>query len=135
MPHSWSILSWNIGLCIQIFIFIVHIYSHLSQINFNLEYNYLEGYQHITHLDKVITSPPPRTTCSFPSHPPSSPSLPNIQSQRFWQEDLDSGCLVTNHQHSLAGRPYEGWTNNCWCFFVSVTSSLFLIDSHTQWIV
>ena len=51
---------------------------------------------------------PPAVLCGHPSHPPPSPSPPNIPSQIFGEEDLDSGHVVPGREHSLAGRPMEG---------------------------
>ena len=97
------------------FHFIVHIYSHLSQIDFNWGYIYLEGNQHITHLDKDIISPPQGPYVASPHtqhHPPPYPiSKVRDLGRKTWT------VVVWNHQHSLVGRPFEGWTNNCWCFF------------------
>ncbi len=50
---------------------------------------------------------PTMTVCSHPSHPPPSPSPPNIPSPIGGQDDLDTCCLVTNREYSLAGRPFE----------------------------
>ena len=76
---------------------------------------------------------PPTVTCGHPSHPPPSPSPPNIPSQILGWDDLDSGCFVTSRENSLAGRPFEDWKSHFSSFFcISHIVTVFSMFLKTQ---